>query len=66
VVGCARARSLAVLDLHPVLANLPPDQIRLLFERHMTPAGNALVAREVIRFLTGLGWLPSLPRPTAY
>jgi len=58
-LACAAKNDLPVLDLFPVIEALPPEQRAALFERHMTAAGNRLVATELARFLGDGGSLPS-------
>ena len=57
-LACARAKSLATLDLFPVLDRMTPEQRAPLFQNHMTAEGNRVVAEELSRFL---GAVPSAP-----
>ena len=50
-LACAHASGLATLDLFPLLAEMPEAEREKLFSGHMTPAGNAFVAKEVARFI---------------
>ena len=54
VLACARAEGLATLDLFPHVDAVPPAQRALLFETHMTPAGNRFVAARLAEFLERL------------
>lgn len=51
VLSCAAQNQLAILDLFPVIEAQSPEQRATLFDRHMTAAGNRLVATEIVRFL---------------
>jgi lysophospholipase L1-like esterase len=58
VLACAQANELLTLDLFPVIEALPAQQRARLFNGHMKPEGNRLVADELAR-LIGRG----LPTP---
>jgi hypothetical protein len=52
LLDCARRRGLATVDLFPVIEHLPPPPRAQLFQGHMTPEGNAVVARELVHALS--------------
>lgn len=55
VLACAADNGLTALDLFPVFTRLPLDERQRLFDRHLTPAGNRLVAGELAALLGGSG-----------
>lgn len=57
VLGCAAADGLLTLDLFPDFENLPAEQRERLFDRHLTAAGNRLVATRLATLLS------QAPRP---
>jgi hypothetical protein len=52
VMTCARSNNLEVLDLFPVIGDLPPEQRKSLFPRHMSADGNRLIAAQLATFLS--------------
>lgn len=51
LLACAQASGLLTLDLFPPIDRLPREQRTQLFPRHMSAAGNRLVATELAGFL---------------
>lgn len=51
VVECARRQGLSTLNLFPVFAALSAEERAKLWSRHLTPEGNALVARALHEYL---------------
>ncbi|MBI5844920.1 MAG: hypothetical protein HZB23_09660 [Deltaproteobacteria bacterium] len=55
----AREKGIPVIDFYPLLKSMPPDQLKTLYQGHMTASGNKFTAKMIAAALASEGVIPN-------